>query len=129
MFACSPRRALATMPQDDRKKAFNAAKSAVNDYAKDPSDRNAARVQAAWGVVKDLQTAPFWQQQLETWLRSDPGPDDDLKHVIQQALEDARNRGRDYLGQTELAVRAVRQVRPDMNASAALAAVRLFRQS
>ena len=101
----------------------------MNDYAKDPSDRNAARVQAAWGVVKDLQTAPFWQQQLETWLRSDPGPDDDLKHVIQQALEDARNRGRDYLGQTELAVRAVRQVRPDMNASAALAAVRLFRQS
>ncbi len=125
----SPRRAPATMPQNDRKKALNAAKSAVNAYAKDPSDGNAARVQSAWGAVKDMQTAPFWQQQLGTWLRSVPGPEDDLKHVIQQALEDARNRGRDYVGQTELAVRAVRQVRPDMNASDALAAVRLFRQS
>ncbi len=87
MFTCSSRRAPATMPQDDRKKAFNAAKSAVNAYAKDPSDRNAARVEAAWGAVKDLQSAPFWQQQLATWLRSDPGPDDNLKHVIEQALE------------------------------------------
>ena len=41
------------MPQDDRKKAFNAAKSAVNAYAKDPSDKNAERVQGAWGAVKD----------------------------------------------------------------------------
>ncbi len=114
------------MPQDDRKKAFNAAKLAVNAYAKDPSDKNAARVQSAWGAVKDMQTAPFWQQQLGTWLRSVPGPEDDLKHVINQALEDARNRGRDYVGQTELAVRAVRQVRPDMNASDALAVVRLI---
>ncbi len=117
------------MPQDDRKKAFNAAKSAVNAYAKDPSDGNAARVEAAWGAVKDLQAAPLWQQRLQTWLRSVPGSEDDLKHVIQQALEDARNRGRDYVGQTELAVRAVRQVRPDMNASNALAAVRLFQRS
>ena len=117
------------MPQNDRKKVFNAAKSAVNAYAKDPSDKNAERVQAAWGAVKDMQTAPFWQQQLQTWLRSNSGPEDDLKHVIQQALEDARNRGRDYVGQTELAVRAVRQVRPDLNAPDALAAVRLFRQS
>ncbi len=117
------------MPQDDRKKVFNAAKSAVNAYARDPSDGNAARVQSAWRAVKDMQIAPFWQQQLGTWLRVDPGPEEDLKHVIQQALEDARNRGRDYVGQTELAVRAVRQVRPDMNASDALAAVRLFRQS
>ncbi len=125
----SPRRAPATMPQNDRKKVFDAAKLAVNAFAKDPSDGNAARVQAAWGAVKDMQIAPFWQQQLGTWLRSVPGPEDDLKHVIQQALEDARNRGRDYVGQTELAVRAVRQVRPDMNASDALASVRLFRQS
>ncbi len=117
------------MPQDDRKKALNAAKLAVNAYAKDPSDKNAESVQSAWGAVKDMQTASFWQRQPETWLRSDPSPEDDLKHVIQQALEDARNRGRDYVGQTELAVRAVRQVRPDMNASDALAAVRLFRQS
>jgi hypothetical protein len=117
------------MPQDDRKKVFNAAKSAVNAYAKDPSDKNAERVQGAWGAVKDLQAAAIWQQHSEFWLRSQPGPEDDLKHVIQQALGDAKNRGRDYVGQTEIAVRSVRQVRPDMNASDALAVVRLFRQS
>jgi hypothetical protein len=116
------------MPQDDRKKALNAAKSAVNAYAKDPSDRNGARVQAAWRAVKDLQTAPFWQQQLATWLRSDPGPDDDLKGVIERALEDARSRGQDYFGQIELAVGAVYQARPDMPASDALAAVELVRR-
>ncbi len=117
------------MPQDDRKKVLNAAKLAVNAYAKDPSDENAARVQSAWESVKDMETAPFWQQQLETWLRSDPRQDDDLKHVIQQALEDARIRGRDYLGQTELAVRAVRQPRPDLTASEILATVRKLQQS
>ena len=53
------------MPQDDRKKAFNAAKSAVNTYAKDPSDRNAARVQSAWETVKDLKAVPIWRQQSE----------------------------------------------------------------
>ena len=117
------------MLKDDRKRVFNAAKSEVNAYAKDPSEKNAERVQAAWGAVKDLQATPFWRQQSDFWLRSDPGPEDDLKHVIQQALEDARNRGRDYVGQTEPAVRAVRQVRPDMNASDALAAVRLLQRS
>jgi hypothetical protein len=117
------------MPKDDRKKAFNAAKSAVKAYAKDPSDENVEKVQAAWGAVRDMQAAAIWQQHSEFWLRTQPGPEDDLKHVIQQALEDARNRGRDYVGQTELAVRAVRQVRPDMNASDALAAVRLHQRS
>ncbi len=114
MRALSLRRVPATIHQDDRKKALDAAKSAVNAYAKDPSDKNAVRVQAAWGAVKGMETAPFWQQQLDTWLRSDPGPEEDLKRVIQQTLEDARSRGRDYVGQTELAVRAVRQVRPDI---------------
>ncbi len=85
------------MPQNDRKKVFDAAKSAVNAYAKDPSDKNAERVQSAWGAVKDMQIAPFWQQQLGTWLRSVPGPEDDLKHVIKQELEDSMSRGRDYV--------------------------------
>jgi len=53
----------------------------------------------------------------------------DLRHVIQQALEDARAAGRDHLTQTELAVRAVLQVRPDMTAPAALTAVDLVRLS
>ena len=47
----------------------------------------------------------------------------DLDTVIRQALENARAAGKDYLTQTEIAVRAVRQVRPDMTAPEALTAV------
>ncbi len=53
----------------------------------------------------------------------------DLEHVIRQALADAEATGRDYLTQTEEAVRAVLQVRPDMTASEALTAVNLARRS
>ena len=49
--------------------------------------------------------------------------DPDLENVILQALADARSAGRDHLGQTGLAVQLVLQVRPDMTASEALAAV------
>jgi hypothetical protein len=52
----------ATMLKDDRKNALNAAKSAVNAYAKDPTE-----------------APPIWRQRLEIWLRSYPGSDDDLK--------------------------------------------------
>ena len=55
--------------------------------------------------------------------------DPDLDTVIRQALEDARAAGKDYLTQTELAVRAVRQVRPGMTASSALTAVEVVRRS
>ena len=51
----------------------------------------------------------------------------DLENVIRQALEDAQAAGKDHLSQTELAVRAVQQVRPDMTAAEALAAVNLVR--
>ena len=53
----------------------------------------------------------------------------DLDIVIRQALADARAGGRDHLTQTELAVRTVRRVRPDMTASAALSAVRRIQRS
>ncbi len=53
--------------------------------------------------------------------------DPDLEKVIRQALADAKDAGKDYLSQTELAVRAVQQARPDMTASDALAAVNLVR--
>ncbi len=43
--------------------------------------------------------------------------DRELENAISEALADARAEGKDYLAQTELAVRAVRQVRPDMTAS------------
>jgi len=42
-----------------------------------------------------------------------------------QALADAQAAGKDYLSQTELAVRAVQRARGDMTASDALAAVNL----
>ena len=53
-----------------------------------------------------------------------PGPDDPLERIIRQALENARATGKDYLTQTELAVRAVLNARPDLTASDALTAVR-----
>ncbi len=57
--------------------------------------------------------------------RSPTTMDPDLENVIRQALTDAKAAGKDHLSQTELAVRAVQQVRPDMTASDALAAVNL----
>ena len=56
---------VATMHQDDRKKRFAAAKLAVRGYAKDPSDNNAARVQAAWKAVSDMETRSSWRQRQE----------------------------------------------------------------
>ena len=53
--------------------------------------------------------------------------DPDLENVIRQALADAQAAGRDYLSQTELAVRAVQRAHPDMTASEALTAVGLAR--
>ncbi len=54
--------------------------------------------------------------------------DPDLEKVIRQALGDAKAAGKDHLSQTEEAVRTVRQARPDMTASGALAAVNLARR-
>ena len=61
--------------------------------------------------------------------RSNTDMDESLERIIRQTLEDARSKGRDYLTQTELAVRAVCQARPDMTASAALTAVNMVRRS
>ncbi len=55
--------------------------------------------------------------------------DPDLENVIRQALADAQAAGRDHVGQTDLAVQAVLQARPDMTASEALTAVNLVRRS
>ena len=55
--------------------------------------------------------------------------DEGIERIIRRALEEARAAGRDHLTQTELAVRAVRQARPDMTASEALAAVELVRRA
>ena len=55
--------------------------------------------------------------------------DDDLQTIIRRVLDDARAHGGDHLTQTERAVRAVHESRPDMSAPEALAAVNLVRQS
>ncbi len=55
--------------------------------------------------------------------------DEPLARIIRRVLEEARAKGRDHLTQTEMAVRAVCQARPDMTASEALAAVEVVRQS
>ncbi len=55
--------------------------------------------------------------------------DPDFENVIRQALADAAAAGKDYLSQTEEAVRTVWQARPDMTALDALAAVNLVRRS
>ena len=55
--------------------------------------------------------------------------DADLENVICQALADAKAAGKDYLSQTEEAVRAVQRARGDMTASDALVAVNLVRRS
>ena len=55
--------------------------------------------------------------------------DESLERIIRQALREAREKGRDYLTQTEIAVRAARQVRPDLTAAEILAMVRRLQQS
>ncbi len=55
--------------------------------------------------------------------------DDDQTNIIRWALDVAETAGRDYVGQTELAVRTLRQVRLDMTASEAQTAVELVLHS
>ena len=53
--------------------------------------------------------------------------DEDLANIIRQALDEAKATGRDDTGQTEHAVRKVRELRPDMTATDALNAINLVR--
>ncbi len=59
---------------------------------------------------------------------SNTAMDKSLERVIRRVLEEAREKGRDHITQTEEAVRAVLQARPDMTASEALAAVEVVRR-
>ncbi len=52
-----------------------------------------------------------------------------MASLTERPLADARAVGKDHLTQTELTVRAVRQMRPDMTAPEALSAVELVRRS
>ncbi|MCG8358734.1 MAG: hypothetical protein MI920_24470 [Kiloniellales bacterium] len=53
----------------------------------------------------------------------------DLVDLIRRSIEEARAKGRDYLGQSEHAVRTVMKVRPDMTLSDALTAVNVIRSA
>ncbi len=55
--------------------------------------------------------------------------DEPLERIIRRAQEEARAKGRDELTQTQATIEAARQVRPDMTASEALAAVRRLQNS
>ena len=50
--------------------------------------------------------------------------DEDLANIIRRALDEAKATGRDDTGQTEHAVRKVRELRPDMTAMDALNAIK-----
>ena len=53
----------------------------------------------------------------------------ELENIIHEALAAAQAAGKDYLGQTEEAVRAALQARPDMTAPEALTVVNMVRRS
>lgn len=55
--------------------------------------------------------------------------DKSIERIIIRVLEEAREKGRDDLTQTELAVRAVCAARSEMTASDALTAVNMVRRS
>ncbi len=55
--------------------------------------------------------------------------DKSIEHVVHRVIVEAREKGRDHLAQTEEAVRAVREARPDLTASEILAAVRRLQSS
>ena len=54
-------------------------------------------------------------------------PHHDLQGVVDRALRSARATGRDYVGQTYAAARAVVAVRPDLTMSQAMLAVNWLR--
>ena len=60
--------ATATILDDDHKNALRDARSAVSAYARDPSARNAARVQFALGTARELKQT-MWREHFEKWLQ------------------------------------------------------------
>ncbi len=79
---------------------------------------------ADWERICELIQVSFPQRP-----RSHTAMDAELENIIRRALADARTAGRDYLTQTEEAVRAGHEARPDLTASDVLAQVRRLQQS
>ncbi len=55
--------------------------------------------------------------------------DKSIERIIRRVLDEAREKGRDHMKQTEEAVRAARNARPDLTSSEILATVRRLQQS
>ena len=53
-----------------RIEALTAAKLATRAYAKDPTDANAVKVEAAWATVRGLDTASVQRQWRQARLRA-----------------------------------------------------------
>ena len=51
------------MVDSARVEALTAAKAAVRAYSKDPTDSNAAKVEAAWQAVRTLDAVSAWRQE------------------------------------------------------------------
>ena len=50
------------MTDPNRKYAWGQIKSAIRSYAKDPTDRNAQEVEAAWREIRRTESVSFWRE-------------------------------------------------------------------
>jgi len=57
------------MLTEDHENALSDFRAAVSAYARDPSDRNAEKVQFAFGAVNNLKQM-MWHEYTEKWLQS-----------------------------------------------------------
>ena len=60
------------MLQVNRSEVLAAAKAATRAYARDPSDANAAKVEAAWQTVRRLETVTVRRRLRQADLCPDP---------------------------------------------------------
>ena len=60
------------MLQENRSEVLAAAKAATRAYARDPSDANAAKVEAAWQTVRRLETVTVRRRLRQADLHPDP---------------------------------------------------------
>ncbi len=58
------------MNENRRTRACDAVNAAVRDYARDPSQANAAAVEAAWRAFQKLDSISQWRQ----WKEERPAP-------------------------------------------------------
>ena len=60
------------MLQENRAELLAAAKAATRAYARDPSDANAAKVEAAWRTVRRLETVTVRRRLRQAEFNPDP---------------------------------------------------------